>query len=94
MIFMSFYIYFTCIFFSRKLIIIIYVYFLIRALELAVRHKRQIEEVLSKRAKYLQIINKNETNQSFLTLIGNISTLESANKVSKSIRLYVMRLRY
>lgn len=51
-----------------------------RALELAVKHKRQIEEVLNKRAKYLQTINKNETNQSFLALIGNISTLQSANK--------------
>ncbi|KMQ84325.1 intraflagellar transport protein 80-like protein [Lasius niger] len=51
-----------------------------RALELAIRHKKQLEEVLNARAKYLHTINKNETNQSFLTLIGNISTSQLTNK--------------
>ncbi|XP_072760097.1 intraflagellar transport protein 80 homolog [Anoplolepis gracilipes] len=59
-----------------------------RALELAIRHKRQLEEVLNARAKYLQTINKNETNQSFLTLRGNISTPQLANKESNEKKNY------
>jgi len=55
-------------------VIIYFLCFSNRALELAIKHKHQLEEVLNARAKYLQIIDKNETNQSFLTLIANIST--------------------
>ncbi|XP_029670092.1 intraflagellar transport protein 80 homolog [Formica exsecta] len=60
-----------------------------RALELAIRHKRQLEEVLNARAKYLHTINKNETNQSFLTHIENISTPQLANKESNEKKIYV-----
>lgn len=79
----------------KQLISHIYLSFLIRALELAIRHKKQLEEVLNARAKYLHTINKNETNQSFLTLIGNISTSQLTNKVSKSIiKSVTVLLRY
>ncbi|XP_070155194.1 intraflagellar transport protein 80 homolog [Polyergus mexicanus] len=59
-----------------------------RALELAIRHKRQLEEVLNARAKYLHIINKNETNQNFLTHIENISTPQLANKENNEKKIY------
>ena len=39
-----------------------------RALELAIRHKRLLDEVLHERKKYLVILNKEENNQSFLAL--------------------------
>lgn len=48
--------------------------FLIRALELARKYKRQFEEVLNTRTKYLQNIEKNETNHSFLIFMANVSS--------------------
>lgn len=48
--------------------------FLIRALELTRKYKRQFEEILNTRAKYLQTIDKDETNHSFLTFMANISS--------------------
>lgn len=63
--------------------------FLIRALELAIRHKRQLEEVLNARAKYLHTINKNETNQNFLTHIENISMPQLTNEVSNFIKISI-----
>jgi len=50
--------------------------FLIRALELARKYKRQLEEVLNIRAQYLQTINKNETNHNFLIFMVNILSLQ------------------
>ncbi|PBC33240.1 Intraflagellar transport protein [Apis cerana cerana] len=44
-----------------------------RALELAIRHKKQLDEVLNTRKKYLQVINKKETNQSFLAYMANVA---------------------
>ena len=44
-----------------------------RALELAIRHKKQHDEVLDTRRKYLQVINKEETNQSFLAYMANVA---------------------
>ncbi|XP_043253953.1 intraflagellar transport protein 80 homolog [Colletes gigas] len=44
-----------------------------RALELAIRHKKQQEEVLRARKEYLQVINKEETNQSFLAYMATIA---------------------
>lgn len=44
-----------------------------RALELAIRHKKQQDEVLNTRRKYLQVINKEETNQSFLAYMANVA---------------------
>ena len=44
-----------------------------RALELAIRHKKQQDEVLNARRKYLQVINKEETNQSFLAYVANVA---------------------
>ena len=44
-----------------------------RALELAIRHKKQQDEVLETRRKYLQVINKEETNQSFLAYMANVA---------------------
>ncbi|KYQ50045.1 Intraflagellar transport protein 80 like protein, partial [Trachymyrmex zeteki] len=43
-----------------------------RALELARKYKKQFEEVLDTRKKYLETINKNETSHNFLTLMVNI----------------------
>lgn len=48
--------------------------FSIRALELARKYKRQLEEVLNTRTKYLRTIDKNETNHSFLTYMTNVSS--------------------
>ncbi|XP_026825249.1 intraflagellar transport protein 80 homolog isoform X2 [Ooceraea biroi] len=45
-----------------------------RALELAIKHKNQLEKVLKARAKYLQIIDKSETNPGFLTLTASTSS--------------------
>lgn len=45
-----------------------------RALELALRHKKQIEEVLKGRQKYLKTIGKEETNSAYLAAINNVST--------------------
>ncbi|XP_018058932.1 PREDICTED: intraflagellar transport protein 80 homolog [Atta colombica] len=42
-----------------------------RALELARKYKRQFEEVLDTRKKYLETINKNEINHNFLTFAEN-----------------------
>ncbi|XP_011140826.1 intraflagellar transport protein 80 homolog isoform X1 [Harpegnathos saltator] len=50
-----------------------------RALELAMRHKRQLEEVLDAREKYLHTIDKKETNPSFLT---HIVKSQSTNEVN------------
>ncbi|XP_029167125.1 intraflagellar transport protein 80 homolog [Nylanderia fulva] len=58
-----------------------------RALELAIKHKRQLEEILNARAKYLHTINKTETNQSFLTLKVNISTPQLVNKESNEKKI-------
>lgn len=66
---------------SKEFIILIYI-FLHRALELAVRHKRKLEEILEARAKYLQTIDKKETNQSFLT---HIAKSQPVNEVSYSL---------
>lgn len=63
--------------------------FLIRALELALRHKRQLEEVLNAREKYLRTINKNETNQSFLTHVENNSMPQLTNKASNFIKISI-----
>lgn len=49
-----------------------------RALELAIRHKKQLDEVLSARKKYLQVINKKETNQSFLAYMANVAKAHEA----------------
>ncbi|XP_029033851.1 intraflagellar transport protein 80 homolog isoform X2 [Osmia bicornis bicornis] len=51
-----------------------------RALELAIRHKKQQDEVLNARRKYLQVINKEETNQSFLAYVANVAKSQEATK--------------
>ncbi|XP_014608812.1 PREDICTED: intraflagellar transport protein 80 homolog [Polistes canadensis] len=45
-----------------------------RALELAIRHKKQIEEVLNARKDYLKTLKKEETNSSYIAAINNISS--------------------
>ncbi|KAL2750901.1 intraflagellar transport protein 80 isoform X1 [Vespula maculifrons] len=45
-----------------------------RALELAIRHKKQIEEVLNARKDYLKTLKKEETNSSYLAAMNNISS--------------------
>ncbi|KAG7208843.1 hypothetical protein KM043_015029 [Ampulex compressa] len=55
-----------------------------RALELAIRHKKQIDYVLNARKKYLQMIDKEESNQSFLALMANIAK-ERAQESIKEI---------
>ncbi|KAL0124329.1 hypothetical protein PUN28_006277 [Cardiocondyla obscurior] len=45
-----------------------------RSLELGRKYKKQLEEILNARTKYLQTIDKKETNHSFLTLMTNISS--------------------
>ncbi|XP_043275719.1 intraflagellar transport protein 80 homolog [Venturia canescens] len=42
-----------------------------RALELAIRHKKLVDEVLEERKNYLVILEKEESNQSFLTMIAS-----------------------
>lgn len=42
-----------------------------RALELAIRHKKLVDEVLEERKNYLAILEKEENNQSFLTTIAS-----------------------
>ncbi|XP_015608210.1 intraflagellar transport protein 80 homolog [Cephus cinctus] len=49
-----------------------------RALELAIRHKRMLEEVLEARRKYLVIIDKKETNQNFLAFAGHSSKVQES----------------
>ncbi|XP_020293315.1 intraflagellar transport protein 80 homolog isoform X2 [Pseudomyrmex gracilis] len=44
-----------------------------RALELTIRHKKYLQEILQARTKYLRNIDKNEINQSFLTLMAHTS---------------------
>lgn len=68
----------VCFKFYNQFVILIRIFFN-RALELAMRHKKQLEEVLDTRAKYLQTIDKKETNQSFLT---HIAKSQPANEVS------------
>ncbi|CAK9811983.1 Intraflagellar transport protein 80 homolog [Anthophora quadrimaculata] len=51
-----------------------------RALELAIRHKKQLDEVLNARKKYLHVINKKETNQSFLAYITNVAKNQEADE--------------
>ncbi|XP_033323231.1 intraflagellar transport protein Oseg5 isoform X1 [Megalopta genalis] len=51
-----------------------------RALELAIRHKKQQEEVLYARKKYLEVINKEETNQSFLAYIATVTKVQELNE--------------
>ncbi|XP_011632951.1 intraflagellar transport protein 80 homolog isoform X2 [Pogonomyrmex barbatus] len=53
-----------------------------RALELAIKHKQQLEEVLNKRAQYLQTIDKSETNHNFLSFMANVS-LSQLNQLSR-----------
>ncbi|XP_043511974.1 intraflagellar transport protein 80 homolog isoform X3 [Frieseomelitta varia] len=54
-----------------------------RALELAIRHKKQLDEVLNARKRYLQVINKKETNQNFLAYMANVAKAqEAAEKIS------------
>ncbi|XP_067210139.1 intraflagellar transport protein 80 homolog isoform X3 [Linepithema humile] len=53
-----------------------------RALELTVKHKIHLEEVLNTRATYLKIIDKTENNQNFLTIITNISMSQQTNQES------------
>ncbi|XP_033228073.1 intraflagellar transport protein 80 homolog [Belonocnema kinseyi] len=72
---------------SEAIQINIQVYNWNRALELAIKHKKQLEEVLAARKNYLQIINKEETNQSYLALLSNISrtnSKESSRKVREN----------
>ncbi|CAK9809405.1 Intraflagellar transport protein 80 homolog [Anthophora plagiata] len=57
-----------------------------RALELAIRHKKQLDEVLSARKKYLHVINKKETNQSFLAYITNVAKNQEADEKTSSKR--------
>ncbi|XP_076387112.1 intraflagellar transport protein Oseg5 isoform X4 [Megachile rotundata] len=51
-----------------------------RALELAIRHKKYQDEVLNTRKKYLQVIKKEETNQSFLAYMANVAKSQEATK--------------
>ena len=44
-----------------------------RALELAIRHRKQLDEVLNARKEYLRVINKKETNQNFLEYMANVA---------------------
>ncbi|XP_012280148.1 intraflagellar transport protein 80 homolog [Orussus abietinus] len=49
-----------------------------RALELAIRHKKLLEEVLAARKEYLRVLDKKETNQSYLTLITNMKKVQES----------------
>ncbi|XP_060811530.1 intraflagellar transport protein 80 homolog isoform X3 [Bombus pascuorum] len=50
-----------------------------RALELAIRHRKQLDEVLNARKEYLRVINKKETNQNFLEYMANVAKTQTKN---------------
>jgi intraflagellar transport protein 80 len=52
-----------------------------RALELAIKHKKLLREVLDLRKRYLEILDKKEVNQTFLTVQTNIMKNQLAKKV-------------
>lgn len=56
-------------FISQAIRINIQMYNWSRALELAVRHKKQVDQVLEAREMYLKLLDKKETNPSYISLI-------------------------
>lgn len=58
-----------------------------RALELAIKHKKLLSEVLESRKRYLEILGKKEVSQSFLTVHANIAKAHAAKKVG-IIKIY------
>ncbi|KAK0088511.1 hypothetical protein PV325_011812 [Microctonus aethiopoides] len=54
-----------------------------RALELAIRHKKLLDEVLDSRRIYLKLLDKNETNPSYIALTIN-KTKSEINIVNES----------
>lgn len=59
-----------------------------RALKLAIKHKKLLGEVLEARKHYLEVLDKKESNQSFLNVYSNISKSQAAKRV-RNIRLYM-----
>lgn len=53
-----------------------------RALELALKHKKLLSEVLEARKRYLQILGKKEVNQSFLAVQSNIAKSQAKKVIS------------
>lgn len=53
-----------------------------RALELALKHKKLLGEVLESRKRYLEILEKKEINQGFLAVYNNIAKAQAAKRVS------------
>ncbi|KAG8035853.1 hypothetical protein G9C98_002979 [Cotesia typhae] len=54
-----------------------------RALELAVRHKKQIDQVLEAREMYLKLLDKKETNTSYISLITTRRKSSSSNIITE-----------
>lgn len=54
-----------------------------RALELGLKYKKQLTEILSARQNYLQLLDKQETNQSFLALLSNMSKTNTKENFSR-----------
>ncbi|XP_046470778.1 intraflagellar transport protein 80 homolog isoform X2 [Neodiprion pinetum] len=54
-----------------------------RALELATRHKKELDTVLQARKKYLRILNKQETNQLYLSLTVNTLNEQEVHLMSE-----------
>lgn len=52
-----------------------------RALELALKHKKMLSEVLLARKNYLQILEKKETNQSYLAVMNNLNRPANSSRV-------------
>ena len=56
-----------------------------RALELAIKHKKLVNEVLRARKRYLEILDKKEVNQSFLAVQSNIAKSQAKRVLVASI---------
>ncbi|CAD6241149.1 GSCOCG00009172001-RA-CDS [Cotesia congregata] len=54
-----------------------------RALELAVRHKKQVDQVLEAREMYLKLLDKKETNPSYISLIKTTRCKSSSNIITE-----------
>lgn len=52
-----------------------------RALELAIKHKKLLGQVLESRKRYLEVLDKREVNQSFIAVQANIAKAHAAKRV-------------
>ncbi|XP_058808825.1 intraflagellar transport protein 80 homolog isoform X13 [Phymastichus coffea] len=64
-----------------------------RALELALKHKKLLAEVLDARKRYLETLEKREVNRSFLAVYGNIAKAQAAKRVRVGVPIDAPRER-